>query len=536
MNARLDSRRSGEAFHETLNGVDFLNIPDCVTTSVDDSGPKTWVNAILVRPIRHHCPACGERALSHGTIEQTYADRPIGGRPVRLRVEIPRGRCRNAGCATNTFQFKSADHFDGTMTGRCRRYIEDNCFKYAFTEVARQTGVPEATVRRIADRLLTKLDQNFRIDTPKVLAIDEIHLASGKDPKVASVRAHFPERKSKICRTVISNGLNAQVVELLPDRRMQTLRYYLESVEGYRNIKYVTIDMADDFRRVIKKVFGERVTVIADRWHVAQKILEVVTDCRRSIEDDKVRVRARDLSLALNSRRKRLEFKSPKVARKVDFLLQDAPDLKQIYEAKEQFLDIYDSNSASQAKKRYADWLSGLSLKQKHAFRNVIAKISNWYEEIFAYWELGFRTKKNGSQVLTKWHGQSNAVAEAKNRQIRHINRIGRSYSHRFLRARAIFSNYDVAHNFGICANCRLAFKRVPSARNRKREEAAWARGQRDDFNPQTYCRECDPASTGVTRPGDKPVQSFVTRCGLADIWTEKEESLLIRPKQVALL
>lgn len=116
---------------------------------------------------------------------------------------------------------------------------------------------------------------------------------------------------------------------------------------------------------------------------------------------------------------------------------------------KEAFRDIYDADTRKEAEEIYEEWREavieeahlyeqeeieknpgkyiredGTVIRPHYPFFDALDTISQWHEEIFAYFD----------------HRFTNAGTEALNRVIRDIDREGRGYSFRVLRAKALYS------------------------------------------------------------------------------------------------
>lgn len=538
--------------------IDFLGLPYCSTTGFDDTGVPIRVFAIQAPTKSRDCPTCGLPAASNGSCIQNYWDVPRGGKPVVVCLQTQRALCKNPDCPTKTFQLHHGEEFRGNATRRCKQYIENNCFLKTFAAVSAETGVPEATVRHIADRLLKKLDRNFRIDTPTVLAIDEVYLRSGKDPAVRlAQRENFPEQKTLICRTVISNSETSQVVDVLEDTKLATVVNFLTNLQGSVRVKYVTMDMWFVFRDAVRAAFGTRVKVVADRWHVQKAVNAVVDKARLSLRGRERRL-ADKFQKALLTRGARLRERNPVRYLAFENFLQNVPLMAAVYEAKERLLGMYNAPSRQSAESHYQAWKEDLrrGIAAKF-FSRLVSTMEIWRTEIFAYWDTGYAVTRLDparqalvganyasphplaplAKRLTRsrgWKGATNGSAEARNNVIRQLNRTGRSYSFRFLRARAIFSTYVVSELFGVCDGCRLPFKRDPNSPRRASELRSHAfvggRNARIGSGIVPACRDCDARSTGTTRPGAKPLPPSATHCGLADVWTISEPSIADDP------
>ena len=527
MNYLSASNRNAEA---------YPSYPGLITTEMDRSGECTWIYAKAIREPECLCPTCGEKAAGHGFIRQVFSDTPLEGRPVRLVVQIARWLCRNSECPARTFQTRPENVFDGKMTLRCRRYIEDHCFKVTFLALSKQTWVPESSIRRLAVSLLKGLTSRFRIDTPRVLSIDEIHLPSGKDAAIKAKKSQrFPDKKTKTYRTVFSNGETSQVVDVFPNRKGVTVFNALKNLQGYKSVKYVTMDMSENFRRAVKAAFGDQVIIIADRWHVTKAVNGLVETERKMVRGNQL-AGARDLKRALSARSYMLRMNNPEKYRKLMEFLPNCPALSEAYFAKEELLRVYEEKTRSKAEEKFDVWLESARGNKKKHFVNLISTFENWRSEIFAYWdcrssgvedELDLDPEHPFAEYVEALPSApfTNARAEARNRQLRHLNRNGRSYSFQMFRARAIFSTYEVWKQFDSCSHCSGIFRLEAGSSRQRVALANDAFAKRTGIKVSPTCSDCDQVDP-PTRSGDKPVHSFATACGSADIWTDPEPAI----------
>lgn len=555
MASRSGQDKAGELVSPLLH--DFLGLPHCRTTSIDDSGVPTYANAEQ-HDFSRECPRCGQRGAIHGWSRSEHIDRPVNGKPTVIRLKKWRLICKDMSCGVATFRApEGQEEFTGNLTTRCRSYIESQCFKSPFNSVSRETGVPETTIRRIADELLIYLDDNFRIDTPVVLGIDDVCLPSGKDIKVARERAEaFPRRRHLCYRTVIVNSGTSQVVDVLEDRRAATVFEYLSKLPGASRVRYVTMDMSVTYRDAVWLALG--VPIIIDRWHIAARANKVVDKARLKVRGERKRSAVSSFRAALLSRSDELKAKNPEKYQELLDLFRNFPELEAVYWAKERFLDIWKCRSRSAAETRYDRWVEDLDHHAAAAFQPLIKMISNWRLEVFNYWETGYLAtqvdvaeyERLSRKVAAKpelqplacrlsrrsqWIGPTNGRTEARNQIVRLANRIGRSYSFRFLRARAIYATYDVSEHFGVCDGCDKPFKRNPASRQRLRGVRIASYLKRGpgvlNLDPvAATCGACDPGSTGVTRSSGQPWTASARHCGFRDIWTEPESRIVDDP------
>lgn len=108
----------------------------------------------------------------------------------------------------------------------------------------------------------------------------------------------------------------------------------------------------------------------------------------------------------------------------VETWIQNLPLLGEAYRTKEAFFAIYDAKTRSTAEHQYQIWTAALSEDVRPFFSPVLTALTNWHQEIFAYFD----------QPVT------NAYTESVNNLIRAIQRQGRGYTFDVLRAKMLYS------------------------------------------------------------------------------------------------
>ncbi len=102
-----------------------------------------------------------------------------------------------------------------------------------------------------------------------MLGIDEVSLKKGHQDFVAIVTGRSDDK--------------IQVLGVLKDRSKQTVKQFLSSIPKRLRIsvRYVCTDMYDGFINAAKEVFGKRVRIVADRFHVAKPYREGLENLRK---------------------------------------------------------------------------------------------------------------------------------------------------------------------------------------------------------------------------------------------------------------
>ncbi len=290
------------------------------------------------------------------------------------------------------------------MTARLVGWIERESLRRTFAGIAEEVGVDEKTVRNIFRFHVRHLESTVRIETPRWLGIDEIHL-----------------RRRPRC--VLSNLEQQTIVNVLPNRNKSTVAAYLQQLPDRGKIRYVAIDMWNPYREVVRQLLPHA-TVIVDKFHVlcqANQAVEVTRKAlRASLPPKRRRALMRDRFVLL----KRRHDLTDQEALLLSGWTENFPALKAAYELKEAFFDIYRSQTRHEALLAYAAWRQNIPQELTEAFRPLTTAVENWKDEIFAYFD----------RRLT------NAYTESLNNLIRLINRVGRGYSFEALRAKILCS------------------------------------------------------------------------------------------------
>ena len=101
-----------------------------------------------------------------------------------------------------------------------------------------------------------------------MLGLDEVSLKKGHQDFVAIITGRSDNK--------------IQVLGVLKDRSKQTVKHFLSSIPKRVRIsvRYVGTDMYDGFINAAKEVFGKRVRIVADRFHVAKLYREGLENLR----------------------------------------------------------------------------------------------------------------------------------------------------------------------------------------------------------------------------------------------------------------
>lgn len=387
----------------TSHMVDFLNLlPHLRTLHVQDCVDHYEVEAEGgVFPTA--CPACGKSLYRHGSQRQTYIDKPIHGKRVLIELDRKRYRCKS--CGKTLFEPLTVMDSKRLKTKRLIQYIEHHCLRKTFSELSREVGVDDKTIRHIFDDYVSNLKETVVFEAPEVLGINELKIIGQY-------------------RCILTNVEKLALFDMLPTRNKADLLTHFKTMPSKEKVKVLTMDLWNVYRQVAQDQFPGRL-IVANRVHVvrmADNSIELVRKAIRKDLDTKARLKLKDDRFVVLSRKHNLDEKG---LEKLAAWSEQYPALGVAYEVKERFHDIYRHTSKADAMQAAEEWDASIPSNVASAFSEVRGALRSWWTEIFNHYDCPV----------------SNANIESINNLANGMNRMGRGYSFNVIRARLLFDD-----------------------------------------------------------------------------------------------
>lgn len=381
--------------------ANILNLPDYKVVRVEENDHDYHITAEVSNPPTV-CVDCGsDRLIGHGRNERVIRDMPTHGKRTAIYVDTRRWRCVD--CGKTFMETLPAVNAKREMTERLTRWIGQQSLKRTFASIANDTGLDEKTIRNIFRDYVNVLESEFRFETPKWMGIDEIYLIKP--------------------RGVITNIEDNTVLELLTNRNQETIAKYLTALKGKERIQYVAMDMWRPYKTAVNAVLPQAIVVI-DKFHIVKMANEAMEKARKSMRANLTIKQKRGLMHDRFVLLKRERNLTDEERFNLDGWMKNYPLLGEAYRLKEAFYGIYEAKSQSDALLAYEQWQKSIPPELHDHFHDLTRAFQNWMPDILSYFE----------------HPVTNAYTESLHSLIRVMDRLGRGYSFKALRAKILFT------------------------------------------------------------------------------------------------
>jgi transposase len=349
------------------------------------------------------CPLCKEETDKiHSYFSQQLRDLSVSNRLVYLELTRRKFFCKKC-TKIFTERFRSIE-YKHIYTGRFEKYIFFSCFERSFSSVSRSEKIPYDCVRGIFQRY-SKLSVDYlkKFDkTVRIIGLDEISIKKGH----------------KDFQAIVSNINKGYVMEVLPDRKQETVIKYLQSLPKTtkRCIIYASIDMWEGYFNAIRQVL-KKATIVIDRFHIMKNLNSAISKYRRKIQ----KCLPKELKDTYKGYRwilvKNEENMTEQQLIQLSEMKNNCPELKRIYDLRREFQAIFNrETSMYQARRKLALWEKKIEALGDDDMNVFLKTLCNWKEWILNYFSSGKLT---------------NGFVEGMNNRIKLIKRVGYGYNNK---------------------------------------------------------------------------------------------------------
>ena len=321
---------------------------------------------------RHRCPACGSADVwDQGGTERVFRAVPIGSKPVRLQLKVPRVLCFGCG-KVRQVKLGFADpkkHY----THRFERYVLELSRLMTLQDVAKHLHLSWDTVKDIVARSLQRRFGRPNLHKLRKIAIDEIAVSKGHR-----------------YLTVVLDLAGGAVVFVGDGKGVDSLKPFWRRVKRARaKIVAVATDMSKPYIRAVRDNLP-KATHVFDHFHVVKLFNEKLSALRRELHrelssaaDRKVLKGTRWLLL---KNPENLDPKRNEKERLEEALRLNAP-LAIAYYLKEDLRQIWSQADLRTARRVLRDWIARARASEIRMLVQFAATLEEYQEGILAYYQ-----------------------------------------------------------------------------------------------------------------------------------------------------
>ena len=357
-----------------------LDIPNVTIEHMEIPTQGSRVITVRSTMIGTLCHQCGQEITKRYGDDRAIMLRhlPILGQETLIRLHPVRYQCQSCRWQPTTTQKLSWY----TSRCSCTHAYEDHILLQLVNSTVHDICVKEdvgyETVMGIIDRRL-----NHRIDWSlfchlDIIGLDEIALKKGHKDFVTIVTARIDNE------TII--------LGVIKGRKKEKVKAFLQTIPVHlrKTVHSVCCDMYDGFINAAKEVFGKRVKITIDRFHVSKlyrKGLDTLRKKELSRLKDVLSVdEYKNLHGAMWVLRKSesdLEEKDHDLLRR---LFEHSQDLEIAYDFCQELTDIFNQDvTKRQGKNDLQDWMKRVRKGGLTCFNSFLKTLENWLDEIANY-------------------------------------------------------------------------------------------------------------------------------------------------------
>ena len=324
------------------------------------------------------CPKCGQKLHKkcHSDYEVKLRHLPTSGHITYIVITPLRYECEH--CRISTTQ--EMDWYEQRHT--CTKAYEEHILLLLINTTIEDVSIKENiscdVIKGIIDRGIdTKIDWDA-IEKIDIAGIDEISLKKGHKDYVAIITAFI-------------NG-QLRILAVLKDRDKDTVKKFFLSVPKRlrKTIKAICSDLHAGFIGAIKEVFGKKVRIIADRFHVARLYRDKLDTLRKKemkrLKKELTEEEYKKLKNIMWILRKSPDKLTKEEMRTLKLLFKYSPRLKLAYELSLDLTNIFDMNiSQGEAKRKIKGWICRVKNSRLTCFDTFIKTLLLRMQEITNY-------------------------------------------------------------------------------------------------------------------------------------------------------
>ena len=382
-----------------------LNLPDVKIINIETTKAKDLVITVKSTQKSTICHNCGQKITKiHG-----YGDAimmrhlPILGQDVYIRLRPARFQCESCDNKPTTTEETTWYNKRSKFTKAYEEWLMKMLINSTIYDVARKEDLSSDEVEGALNRQMeTRVDWDS-IETLPYFGLDEIALKKGHKDFVVIVSTRVEDK--------------VKILAVLSDRKKETVKAFLETIPQRLKETVTTVcsDMYDGYINAAKEVFGNKIKVVIDRFHIAKNYRSCLDTLRKQelkrLKKELNEIEYAKLKGAMWALRKNAEGLTEQDKTVLEALFEHSPSLKEAYDFRNSLTDIFNQNlNKGEAAILIKEWMNNVKASQLSCFDKFIDTLSKHWHEILNYFY--HRQRKNSGFI----EGLNNKIKVIKRR------------------------------------------------------------------------------------------------------------------------
>jgi transposase len=382
-----------------------LNIPDVTILKVEQNQFEDFIITVKSTKTSCKCHKCGNEAKKYYGSAETILLRhlPILGHEVYIKIVPVRYQCEYCDDKTTTTEQASWYNRRSKFTKAYEEYLMKMLINSTLEDVSRKENVTPDDMEGALKRQIEAKVNWDEFDQIPILGLDEISLKKGHKNFVVIVTAKIKEK--------------IKILSILPDRLKETVKTFINSIPDHlkETIKIACCDMYDGYVNAVKEIFGNKVKVIIDRFHVAKNYRKCIDSVRKTelkrLQKELTEKEYKNLKGAMWALRKKEDNLTDDEKKVLAILFKYSPMLKKAYQFQNDLTEIFNSNINKQkASKLIKKWIVKVERSELSCFDKFISTLNKYWNDILNYFH---RKQRNNSGFI---EGLNNKIKVIKRR------------------------------------------------------------------------------------------------------------------------
>jgi transposase len=245
-------------------------------------------------------------------------------------------------------------------------------------DVSQKEGVTEEQVKGIVNRYIDSKVDWEKVKHLEVLGIDEISLKKGHKSFIVVISSLYEGKK--------------QILGLLKGRKKETVKDFFKTIPDAlrKTLKWVCSDRYEGFINASKEVFGKKVRVVIDRFHVAKLYRSKVDNVRKQelkrLKKCLSTTEYKALKGAMWALRRPWDDLSEEKRQVLGKLFRHSKKLDEAYDSMIKLTHIFDDSvSKASGKRRLKSGIKAIEASSLTCFSSFIKTLRHHFDDISNY-------------------------------------------------------------------------------------------------------------------------------------------------------